>query len=201
MKAFFIYFFFFIALFAHSQKENCFSIRFNIGANFNRTFDEAPDIYSFKSTYYRLGYSFQNEYLYNVEKFRTGIGICNSVIIQSEERFNLRRKNIFSMYLISGYKIVNNLKYQLFAELGFGSFLITTPAKTKKNILLKLNFINEYFLNKKISLLLVPTINFLHFNDNVDEYSNRKTNSHSHSIFNIDLSVGFKYSFNKNKKL
>ena len=200
MKSLLVCFFCFISVSVHSQKENYFSTRLIVGTNFNRTYDDPPNEHSFKAIYYRLGYYFQNEYLYNINKFRTGIGICNSVLISSEKKYYLKRKNILSFYLMTGYKIVNNQKLQIFAELGGGSFLINTPTKTKKNILIKINFTNEYFLNNKISLLVVPTINFLHFYDNVEEDSYIKTNYHSHSIFNIGIGIGLKYSFKNVQK-
>ncbi len=197
MKIFLIIFLSFSSFLGYSQKYRCLSIKIIIGADYFKVYDQRPDPNSFQGLYNRFGYHFQNEYLFDIKKIRTGIGIDNSVIIQSEIYHNLNDKNIFSIYLIAGYKMVNTPKYQLFTELCFGSFLITSPVKTKRNILLKLNFTNEYFLNKKISVLIVPTLSFLHFYDNVNEYSNRITKIHSHSIYNLGIGFGIKYSFNK----
>jgi len=192
---------FLLTLSVYSQKDNEFSSRLIIGVNGMETVEKAPVVTSFDSYYKRFGYHFQNDYLFDIKRFRTGIGICNSVILQSKINHILKRKNIFSFYLITGCKIINKANYQLCPEFNVGSFWLTSSENTKDNFILKMSFTNEFIINNKFSVILIPTFSYLHFYDNIEEYSNRITKIHSHSIYNVGIGFGIKYSFNKVKSV
>ncbi|OFX36325.1 MAG: hypothetical protein A2X08_08650 [Bacteroidetes bacterium GWA2_32_17] len=197
MKINFTVLLFLFTLSVYSQNGNEFSSRLIIGVNGMETFEKAPVVTSFDFYCKRYGYHFQNDYLFNIKRFRIGIGICNSVILQNENYHNLKKKNIFSFYLITGYKIINKTNYKLCPEFHVGSFRLTSSENTIDNFILKISFANERFINNKFSVILTPTFSYLHFYDNIEEYSNRITRIHSHSIYNVGVSFGIKYSFNK----